>query len=358
MEVLHVTGEQLGRSQGEVHDGPLTFDLGNLLAWDASAVDAAALTANGTDPTCQRLAQSIFQSLAARLFSLPSEAVAVGRVAELPRPATVLPREKPIPKPRPPTKWEQFAQRKGIEKQKRSKVEWDESSQEWRRRYGYKRVNDETEVAVIEAKAGDLPGEDPFTKQRQDKKERAKKQQKQQLANVKAAVKAGGMAALPPTLRLAAALPEHGKGRPAKRKELHDELKSATKQAAVSTASMGKFDRMARGEKPEDRQVRGKQQKFAPVADKGGVEKQQQAKLVDRILSQNADDVADLSMAITRYEASARDERYRMKQKGHNKKGRVDRIDGSGGGSKPMGGGRSGGNKGRGASSSGGRKGK
>lgn len=144
------------RHRREVHDGPLAFDLGNLLAWDASAVDAAALTANGIDPTCQRLAQSIFQSLAARLFSLPSEAVAVGRVAELPRPATVLPREKPIPKPRPPTKWEQFAQRKGIEKQKRSKVEWDESSQEWRRRYGYKRVNDETEVAVIEAKPGDL----------------------------------------------------------------------------------------------------------------------------------------------------------------------------------------------------------
>ncbi|KAI3432847.1 hypothetical protein D9Q98_010431 [Chlorella vulgaris] len=183
----------------EVHDGPLAFDLGNLLAWDASAVDAAALTANGTDPFCQRLAQSIFQSLTARLFSLPSR------------------------------RWR-----------------W----HEWRRRYGYKRVNDETEVAVIQAKAGDLPGEDPFTKQRQDKKERAKKQQKQQLANLKAAVKAGGMAALPPTLRLAAALPEHGKGRPAKRKELHDELKSATKQAAVSTASMGKFDRIARGEKP------------------------------------------------------------------------------------------------------------
>lgn len=46
------------------------------------------------------------------------------------------------------------------------------------------------------------------------------------------------------------------------------QLKSATKQAAVSTASMGKFDRMARGEQPEDRQARGKKQKFAPVADK------------------------------------------------------------------------------------------
>jgi regulator of ribosome biosynthesis len=109
------------------------------------------------------------------------------------------------------------------------------------------------------------PGEDPFTKQRTDKRERVRKQAKQQLANAKAAAKAG---TLPPTLRLAAALPEHGKGRPAKRKEMRDELKSATLQAAVSTASMGKFDRLARGEKPEDRQPRGKKRKFAPVADK------------------------------------------------------------------------------------------
>lgn len=67
-------------------------------------------------------------------------------------------------------------------------------------------------------------GEDPFTKQRQAKKERVKKQTKQQLGNLKAAAKAGGAGALPPTLRLAAALPEHGKGRPVKRKELHGEV--------------------------------------------------------------------------------------------------------------------------------------
>jgi regulator of ribosome biosynthesis len=67
-------------------------------------------------------------------------------------------------------------------------------------------------------------GEDPFTKQRQDKRERVKKQAKQQLGNLKAAVKTGGAGALPPTLRLAAALPEHGKGRPVKRKELSGEV--------------------------------------------------------------------------------------------------------------------------------------
>jgi hypothetical protein len=51
-----------------------------------------------------------------------------------------------------------------------------------------------------------------------------RKQQKQQLGNLKVAAKAGGAGALPPTLRLAATLPDHGKGQPAKRKELHAEV--------------------------------------------------------------------------------------------------------------------------------------
>lgn len=114
-------------------------------------------------------------------------------------------------------------------------------------------------------------GEDPFTKQRQEKRERVKKNASQQLSNLKAAAKAGGGASgsLPPTLRLAASLPEHGKGRPVKRRELKQELKNASRQAAVSTASMGKFDRMARGESAADRQsARGKKRKFLPTADK------------------------------------------------------------------------------------------
>lgn len=142
----------------EAHDGPLTFDLGNLTAWDASAPDASAFEggAGATNAACHHLAQTIFQSLAARLFALPSEAAPVGRLATLPPPSTVLPREKPIPKPRPPTKWEVFAQKKGIEKRKRSKLEWDEASGEWKRRYGYKRANDEAAVPVIEARADDV----------------------------------------------------------------------------------------------------------------------------------------------------------------------------------------------------------
>lgn len=163
-------------------------------------------------------------------------------------------------------------------------MEYDEASGEWKRRYGYKRANDESDVPVIEAKAGDQvrrplrwgrsvggsgagawaqllcacstqpshtcrappthptaphnmvlqPGEDPFTKMRQDKRERVKKQQAQQLGNLKAAAKAGGAGALPPTLRLASTLPDHGKGRPVKRKEMKGEVGAGLGQAQLS----------------------------------------------------------------------------------------------------------------------------
>ena len=40
-----------------------------------------------------------------------------------------LPREKPIPKPKPLTKWERFRQEKGLpQKQKRSRVVYDEKT--------------------------------------------------------------------------------------------------------------------------------------------------------------------------------------------------------------------------------------
>ena len=76
-------------------------------------------------------------------------------------------------------------------------------------------------------------GEDPFTKLKQEKKERMREQQKRQLGNIKANAKASGKGgaaaaaaavALPPTLRLAAGLPAHGKGKPVKRKEIKEDV--------------------------------------------------------------------------------------------------------------------------------------
>lgn len=50
-------------------------------------------------------------------------------------------------------RWEKFAQQKGITKRKRSVKVWDEEQQEWRRRFGYKRAGDLSDVPIVEADA-------------------------------------------------------------------------------------------------------------------------------------------------------------------------------------------------------------
>ena len=70
-------------------------------------------------------------------------------------------------------------------------------------------------------------GEDPFTALRQETRKRVKAQRQRQVANVRASSKdKGGPVALPPTLKLAAALPSHGKGKPSKRQEMQDDVRT------------------------------------------------------------------------------------------------------------------------------------
>lgn len=90
-----------------------------------------------------------------QLFNAPAEAITGGRLALLPPPTSRLPRALPLPKPKPLTRWQQFALKKGITKQKRSKLEYDDTTGEWRRRHGYKRVNDDNDIPIIEAKPSD-----------------------------------------------------------------------------------------------------------------------------------------------------------------------------------------------------------
>jgi regulator of ribosome biosynthesis len=79
------------------------------------------------------------QFLVARFFALPSEPVEGGRLVHLPPAVTALPREKPIPKPKPLTRWEKFAKEKGILKKKKDLMVYDDQSKEWKPRFGYKR---------------------------------------------------------------------------------------------------------------------------------------------------------------------------------------------------------------------------
>eukprot|EP00878_Enallax_costatus_P029337 GHUV01031798.1.p1 GENE.GHUV01031798.1~~GHUV01031798.1.p1 ORF type:complete len:185 (+),score=38.57 GHUV01031798.1:86-640(+) len=92
------------------YSGQLEFDLGNLTAHDPSPVNPEDYTPLNRDATCLEVATAMTQALVTQLFNLPSEAVQGGRLAQLPAPTTVLPREKPIPKPKPLTKWQKFAQ--------------------------------------------------------------------------------------------------------------------------------------------------------------------------------------------------------------------------------------------------------
>ena len=96
------------------------------------------------------------QLLINQLFSLPREQKADGAYFSLPAPTTIVPREKPLPKEKPKTRWEKFAEQKGIEKKKRGRLVWDEATQQWAPRYGYKSVTDQAAaVPWIEAKPGD-----------------------------------------------------------------------------------------------------------------------------------------------------------------------------------------------------------
>jgi hypothetical protein len=54
---------------------------------------------------------------------------------------------------------------------------------------------------------------------------------------VKQAIKTGGAAAVPATLRLAATLPDKGKGKLTKRRELRDEVRGWSLQAAAYCSS-------------------------------------------------------------------------------------------------------------------------
>jgi regulator of ribosome biosynthesis len=81
------------------------------------------------DEYLKGLARDNTQLLLNKIWELPIERVEEAIVAKLPAPTFVLPREKPLPKPKPLTKWQKYAQEKGITKTKKSKLNWDETLQ-------------------------------------------------------------------------------------------------------------------------------------------------------------------------------------------------------------------------------------
>lgn len=121
---------------------PYTFDLGYLLAEDPNPV---ILDRSAIDQSLAEIARDGAQSLINQLLTTcPLQSTSDGVLLTLPAPATRLPREKPVPQPKPPTKWERFAAKKGIKaktREQRQNLAYDEESGEWKRKWGYKGLN-------------------------------------------------------------------------------------------------------------------------------------------------------------------------------------------------------------------------
>uniref|UniRef100_A0A5B7BNH1 Ribosome biogenesis regulatory protein n=1 Tax=Davidia involucrata TaxID=16924 RepID=A0A5B7BNH1_DAVIN len=296
----------------EMEQQQFQIDLGNLMAFDPHHhFPSVPSSREELVNECLQKGTKLVQAIADALFNSPSTEDPDGPIVTLPPPTTRLPREKHLPKPRPPTKWEVFAKKRGIINRKKDKLVFDEQTDSWKRRHGYDRVNDDNDIPIIEAKMTDEPGEDPFAKRRAEKKKRVEKQEKHRLQNLKEASKVG---ALPSHVQLAAtALPITGT-QAAPRKVSKDELENVAGMAATATASGGKFDKKLPGEKPPKHEK--KYRKFLPVAEgsgMGSLEKQQTDKILNKLISKNSHEILNVEKAVNMYNVKS-DKRRRNQQ--------------------------------------------
>ncbi|XP_077209949.1 ribosome biogenesis regulatory protein homolog [Tasmannia lanceolata] len=295
--------------------GKYEIDLGNLMAFDPNHhFPSIPSTRDELVKECVEKGTELVQAIADALFNLPSTADPDGPLVQLPQPTRRLPREKHIPRPKPPTKWEEFAKKKGIKKQKKDKIVYDEQTGAWKRRHGYDRVNDDKDVPIIEAKMSDEPGEDPFSKRKNEKMKRVEKQEKNRLQNLKQAAKVD---ALPSHVQLVAtALPITGT-QTVPKKASKDELENVAGMAATATASGGKFDKKLPGEKPAKHP--GKYRKFLPVVEGKGMgtqEQHQTEKILNKLISKNSHEILDVDKAVTMFNVKSEKQRRKAKESG------------------------------------------
>eukprot|EP01111_Echinosteliopsis_oligospora_P019122 TRINITY_DN907_c0_g1_i1.p1 TRINITY_DN907_c0_g1~~TRINITY_DN907_c0_g1_i1.p1 ORF type:complete len:312 (+),score=96.92 TRINITY_DN907_c0_g1_i1:120-1055(+) len=211
-------------------DDDLKYDLGRLCAFDFAPLDQEAMKKDATQHLID-LSRDNVQLLFTHIFQLPTKVVPDGVLAELPSSSSVLPRSLPLPEDKPQTTWDKFAATKGIRKIKsREKLVWDEQNQDYRRRYGYKKANDDGKQWLIPHNEHDKSGVDPFTKMAEEKKEKKEKQKSKELKNKKSAQL------------------ERSKAQGARNAKQKDDISRTFALVSRSTASLGKFDRRLPGE--------------------------------------------------------------------------------------------------------------
>ena len=255
-------------------DVDLDIDLGTLLASDYNALDIKTLKSK-PDSYLKSLTRDNVQLLINKIWELPIERVDVAIMATLPKPEYVLPRSRVIPKPKPLTKWQQFAKQKGIQSKKKgkSKLKWDEELKEWIPTYGYKRAKaQEQKEWLVEANDNADSTNDVFAKAKLAKKERQSKNELQRLRNI---AKSRNIK-LP---RVGLPTKDHFPN--------SQQLSEALTIARTSTASVGKFQSMLPKEKDAKgiaKEVSGMKRKRKALPLNVVEEKCQNKNLVDNVL--------------------------------------------------------------------------
>lgn len=166
----------------------LNIDVGNLTAWDSEAITVPKAGPE-REEYFRQIARDDVQTILNKLYSIDDTEIKDGmKFLKLPPGTTVLPRGKPVPEPKQPTRWEQFARSKGIKSKsdkRRDKLVWDEVADKFLPRYGYKKAENEHQRDwLIEIPDNADPNVDYFAKKNEDKKERIAKNKYQQLRNV------------------------------------------------------------------------------------------------------------------------------------------------------------------------------
>lgn len=281
----------------------MIVDEGNLLVSDTNPFDIKKLKQNSED-YLKDWTRDNTQILINRIWQLPSHREDEVVVAELPDVKTLIPREKPAPKKRALTKWEEYAKIKGITKKKKGRMVYDEQAKEYKPRWGYKRANDDTKDWLIEVPQNADPYEDQFEKRRKAKQERVSKNELQRLRNIARSqkTKVPGVGLTPTSV-------------PSK-----DYLGKALAVAKKSTASIGKFTESLPKEKPS--KFTGKKRKFE--ANYGDVKKEntKQLDILHNIL--NKTPTLDITRAVNTHimeEEGSGSKRQKMDKKGGKKKG-------------------------------------
>jgi len=212
-------------------DDQVYHDLHNMAAWTIAPV--------ANKEVLHAMSTQTAESLVHALFGLPSEKTDDAVLITLPKKSVEnIPREKPLPSQIAKTRWEKFAQEKGIRQRKRSRLVYDETIKDWAPRHGYKSIkqNEDKMEWALEAKPGDADKDDPFEKRRLQKTLVTQKQKYRELRNK---MEAAGQ-------KLPTGVSGGDSNIPMKKSKA--EVKEQLRRGQSSTASHGRHDSLAKNE--------------------------------------------------------------------------------------------------------------